>query len=54
MCVATAIHVWTRDVRVTVSSTDTPTGGRQCVYGHPWMDQGCQGNCVIHRYSDRG
>ena len=45
----------TRDVRVTVSSTDTLTegtvssthiltGGRQCaaVYGHSWMDQ-CQG-----------
>ena len=23
------------------------------MYGHLWMDQGCQGNCVIHGYSDR-
>ena len=50
MCMT--IH--TKDVRVSVSPTDTLTGGRQCVYGHPWMDQGCQTNCVIHGYSDRG
>ena len=31
-----AIHGWTRDVRVTLSSLDG------MMYGDPWMDEGCQ------------
>ena len=55
VCVCVSIHGWTRDVTVTISSTDIYSDkgvGSVCV--HPWMYQGCHSNYVIHVYSDKG